>query len=280
MFKNFSLTGNIYVASFLQLLLVMGLFTVCRIGFYLFNLEFFPEITFARFLTLLWGGLQFDVVAVLYVNLLFILLILLPFNFRFNYGFKEILKYIFFITNGAALALNVFDFIYYKFTLRRTTADILIQFSNEQHMFKLFLQFVADYWYAFIFWILIVVTLVKVYGRINYWGPQIKNKLLYYGGGVAFIPLVAFFVVVGIRGGVRHSVRPITLSNAGEFVKDPKHVSIVLNTPFSFIRTIGKTNVQKVQFYPESELEKIYTPVHLPQDTTAFHKDNVVVIIL
>jgi phosphoglycerol transferase MdoB-like AlkP superfamily enzyme len=280
MFKNFSLSGNIYFSAFLRLLLVMGLFTICRLGFFLFNTNFFPEMTLGNFLYLLWGGLKFDTVAVLYLNLLYILLIILPFNFRFNYGFQEVVKYIFFVTNGAGLGLNVFDFIYYKFTLRRTTADILQQFSNEEHMFKLFLQFVADYWYAFIFWLLIIITLVKLYQRFNYWGPQIKNKVVYYVGGTVFIPVIAFLIVVGIRGGIRHSVRPITLSNAGEYVKDPKHVSIVLNTPFSFIRTIGKTQVQKVNFYSENELEKIYTPIHSLNDTTQFKKDNVVVIIL
>jgi phosphoglycerol transferase MdoB-like AlkP superfamily enzyme len=46
------------------------------------------------------------------------------------------------------------------------------------------------------------------------------------------------------------------------------------------IRTIGKTKVQKVNFFTPEEVEKIYSPVHVPADTLASRKDNVVVIIL
>ena len=60
----------------------------------------------------------------------------------------------------------------------------------------------------------------------------------------------------GIRGGFRHSTRPITLADAGEYVKDPKDINIVLNTPFSIIRTWGKTNLQKVSFFQEDTAEQ------------------------
>jgi phosphoglycerol transferase MdoB-like AlkP superfamily enzyme len=83
-----------------------------------------------------------------------------------------------------------------------------------------------------------------------------------------------------MRGGFRHSTRPITLSNAGAYVKDPRDISIVLNTPFAIFRTLGKTNLNKVEFYPDDEIEKIFTPVHYPNDTTEFRRDNIVIIIL
>ena len=280
MYRQLTFSGNIYRAMLLRLLLVMFLFTLCRVGFYLFNTNFFPEITIAIFLKLLWGGLKFDLVAVLYINMLYILLMILPFDFRFNYGYLEVVKYLYFILNGFALATNVADFIYYKFTLRRTTADVFQQFKNEQNISGLLFQFLVDYWYAILFWILLVVVMVKVYNRIHIWGPQMKNKIIYYIAGTAAIPLIAYLMVAGIRGGFRHSTRPITLSNAGEYVRDPKHISIVLNTPFAIIRTVGKTKVQKVNFYSGEKVEGIYSPVHVPLDTIPFRGENVVVIIL
>jgi phosphoglycerol transferase MdoB-like AlkP superfamily enzyme len=122
--------------------------------------------------------------------------------------------------------------------------------------------------------------MVKVYNRIRIWGPQMKSRTMYYTSGFFALPLITFFIIAGIRGGFRHSTRPITLSNAGEFVRDPRDISIVLNTPFSLIRTIGKTKVQKADYFDESTLEAIYSPVHRPADTAAFQKQNVVVIIL
>jgi phosphoglycerol transferase MdoB-like AlkP superfamily enzyme len=279
--KDLRFTGNIYQALVLRLLLAMFLFTLCRIGFYLFNTGFFPEMTSGTFIRLLWGGLKFDLVAVLYLNMLYIVLVILPFDFRFHYSYQELMKYVYFIFNGFGLATNVSDFIYYKFTLRRTTADVFKQFENEQNLSGLLTQFLVDYWYAVVFWIALVLVMVKLYHRVKVWGPQLKNRKLYYIGGVVAIPVIALFIIAGIRGGFRHSTRPITLSNAGEYVNDPKHISIVLNTPFSLIRTIGKTKVQKANFFSETEIENVYSPQHVPaKDTAAFKKLNVVVIIL
>jgi phosphoglycerol transferase MdoB-like AlkP superfamily enzyme len=228
----------------------------------------------------MWGGLQFDLSAMLYINCLYILLMILPFDFRFNISYQRVLKYIFFIFNGLALATNVADFIYYKFTLRRTSADVFRQFENEQNIGGLIAQFLLDYWYAVIFWIFLVVLMVKLYNRIKIWGPQMSSRTMYYTSGFFALPLITFFIIAGIRGGFRHSTRPITLSNAGEFVSNPRDISIVLNTPFSLIRTVGKTKVQEANYYDHATVEKIFSPVHVPSDTAAFQKQNVVVIIL
>jgi phosphoglycerol transferase MdoB-like AlkP superfamily enzyme len=279
-FKGLSYRHNIYVALALQLGLCMLMFTICRIGFYLFNASFFPEMTFGNFLRLETGGIRFDLSAVLYLNALFILLMILPFNFRFNFYYRQILKYLFLIINSLALATNVADFIYYRFTLRRTTADVFQQFENEQHMGTLWFRFVIDYWYALVFWIVLVAVMAFLYSKIKFDGPQLKNKVSYYASGVFALLVIAGLVVVGMRGGIRESTRPITLSNAGEYVKDPKEISIVLNTPFAVMRTLGKTKVQAANYFTQQEVDSIFTPLHELHDTTAFKKDNVVVIIL
>jgi len=277
---NLRLSGNIYWALLLRLLLVMVLFTLCRVGFYLYNTSFFPDMTFNNFFWLLWGGLRFDLTAMLYVNVLYILLMIVPFDFRFRYSYQEAVKYIFFVTNGLALATNVADFIYYRFTLRRTSADVFRQFRNEQNLGGLFFQFIIDYWYAVLFWIVLLMVMVTVYNSIRIWGPQMKSRTMYYTSGFFAVPLITFFIIAGIRGGFRHSTRPITLSNAGEFVRDPRDISIVLNTPFSLIRTVGKTRVQRANYFNENEVEVIYSPLHSPADTNALAKHNVVIIIL
>jgi phosphoglycerol transferase MdoB-like AlkP superfamily enzyme len=278
--RDWKLSGNIYWALVVRLAISMLLFSLCRLGFYLFNTNFFPDMDAGNFFRLLAGGLKFDLVSVLYINMLFLLLMIVPFNFRFSYGYQEIAKYLFFITNGFAIALNVCDFIYYKFTLRRTTADIFRQFENEQNLSALLIRFLFDYWYAALFWIILIAVMVKLYNATRIWGPQTKSKLTYYISGVVLIPLIAYLAIAGIRGGFRHSTRPITLSNAGEYVKDPRDISIVLNTPFTIIRTIGKTKVQRAKYFTAEEVEQIYTPVHVPSDTAAFRPLNVVVIIL
>ncbi len=277
---NLRLSGNIYWALLLRLLLVMFLFTLCRLAFYFYNASFFPDMATGNLLRLLWGGMRFDLTAVLYVNLLYILLMIVPFDFRFRYGYQETIKYLFFVTNGLALLTNIADIIYYQFTLRRTSADVFQQFENERNLTGLLLQFSADYWYALVFWGLLLWIMVKVYQRIRVWGPQTSNRIVYYLAGIVAVPVIGYLIVGGIRGGFKHSTRPITLSNAGDYVSNPSEIGIVLNTPFSLIRTYGRTKVKPVNYFDEVTLDSLYSPLHVPGDTADFRQLNVVVIIL
>lgn len=280
LFKGFRLRGNLYVALVLRLCLVMVLFSLCRIGFYFFNTAFFPDMTAGILLKLMGGGLVFDLVTLLYFNALYILLMIIPLDIRFRKGYQNALRILFFVTNGFALATNTADFIYYQFTLRRTTADVLLQFQNETNMISLWFKFIIDYWYAVLFLISMITLMVWLYNRISIQGPQVKNRLVYYVGGILSIPLIAYLMVGGIRGGFAHSTRPITLSNAGKYVEDPSHISIVLNTPFAVIRTMGKTKVQKVNYYTGEEAMSAYPVEFYPKDSAEFQAQNVVVIIL
>lgn len=280
-FKGWQLEGNVYWALVLRLALAMFLFMLCRFGFYLYNYSYFPDMTTFNFLRIMWGGLQFDLAAVLYINIPILILSVIPVDFRFRQGHQSVMKFFFYTLNGLALAANVMDFIYYKFTLRRTTADIFQQFENETNLGSLFFKFLIDYWYAVIFWFFLLWLMVKLYNKIQVKGPLMEHRVTYYVAGLIAIPIIAILFVGAVRGGFRHSTRPITLSNAGEYVEHPNEVSLVLNTPFAIFRTLGKTKIQKVKYFKEeSKMAELYTPVHQPKDTAAFTPANVVVIIL
>lgn len=273
--------GNIYAALFKLIVLLMVLYSVCRIGFYLFNINFFPNMTLGRFFRIMLGGLKFDLTAILYLNSLIVLLLIVPFTFRFNVIYQRVVKYLFIGINSLGLAANVADFIYYRFTLRRTTVSVFNQFGNEKNKALLFFEFVIDYWYAVLVWLILVFLLVKLYERITIVGPQLKNKWVFYLSGLAGMVLIVYLFIGGVRGGFRHSTRPITLSNAAEFATVPKDINIVLNTPFALLRTARTTVIEKVNYFNSvDELTKVFTPLRLPKDSTQFRYDNVVVIIL
>ncbi|HYG17307.1 MAG TPA: sulfatase-like hydrolase/transferase [Ohtaekwangia sp.] len=281
LFSGLKLKGNIYWVLTQRFLIAMLLFTLCRLGFYIFNLSYFPGMSLPKFLYILLGGIRFDLTALLYTNMLFIVLMCIPLPVRFNDTYQSVVKWIFYVTNGLVLAANVSDFIYFKFTLRRTTADIFQQFENETNLGGLFFRFLIDYWYAVIFWIALVVLMVWLYNRTRVAGPMVKNRLAFYGSGILAFPLIAFLVVGGIRGNFLHSTRPITLSDAGKYVKDPGDVSLVLNTPFAMYRTLGKTRIKRVHYYDTPQaLETAFSPVHHRPDTGKLKKLNVVVIVL
>ena len=278
---GFRLKGNIYWTLIKQLVLVMAFYTICRIAFYLFNTDFFPGMDFSRMVPILLGGLRFDLSAVLYINSLFIFLSIIPFAFRFGEIYQRILKYLFIVTNGIGLLANVGDFIYYQFTLRRTTITVFSQFKNETNLGKLFFAYIFDYWYVSIFWILLMVLFVRLFSEMKVSGPQIKNKWVFHLGGLGIMALIVYLFIGGVRGGFRHSTRPITLSNAAKYATVPKDINIVLNTPFALMRTAKTTTIEKVNYFDSEEaLSKVYTPVHVPVDSAVFTSENVVVIIL
>lgn len=237
--------------------------------------------TWDRMSTIMLGGLKFDLAAVLYLNSLFILLTILPLTIKFHPIYQKVLYYIFIITNGIGLAVNIADNVYYPYTLRRTTISVLSQFENEQNFGALFFSFLVNYWYGFAFFFLILYLFIRSSKQIKVSGPQLKNKWAYYGSAVVLMPAIIYLFVGGVRGGFRHSTRPITISNAAEFATIPKDINLVLNTPFALMRTARANVIEKVNYYSSEEaLAEVYTPLHVPSDTAAFKYDNVVIIIL
>ncbi len=271
---------NIYLALVLRLLVVMLVMTVCRFIFYLFNLSIY-SLTAAHLMELMLGGIKFDIVAVFYTNALYILAFLIPFRFRYNVIYQRVLKWLFGITNAIAIALNCIDFIYFRYTLRRTTWSVFQEFSNDTGNTSLGLHFFVDYWYIVLIFITLVFILMWLYNRITIAPSRIKNNWVYYPAGLLILAAGTGLFVAGVRGGFRYSTRPITLSNAGDYVDAPVEIGIVLNTPFSIYKTLSKTNlVRENYFASQSELDSIYNPVHHPAKDSAFRKDNVVIIIL
>ena len=184
--QGITTNGNIYLRLSLRLLLVMALLSLCRLGFYVFNDDYFPGMSVSHFIWLMWGGLRFDLVAMLYFNVLYIVLLIIPMDLRFNRYYSRGSRLIFLVANGVMLAVNVADFIYYRFTLRRTSSDIFRQFSNENNIGILWLKFLLDYWYALAFWIVLMVLLIYLLNRIQIHQPpdeEQKDFLCVYFGG-------------------------------------------------------------------------------------------------
>jgi phosphoglycerol transferase MdoB-like AlkP superfamily enzyme len=280
-FSEFRWRGNLYVALAAMLGMLMLLFMTCRIAFYLFNSDFFPGMTIERFGRIAWGGVRFDLTAVLYLNVLFILLMIIPFRFRFRSGYQRTLRVLFLFTNTLGILANVADTVYYRYTLRRTTLSVIRQFENEKNIPGLFGQFLLDYWYALVFAAFLVWIMHRAVSRIRITGPQVTDARVFYGGGTVLMVLIIGLVVAGIRGGFGESTRPITLSNAAQYATVPKDINLVLNTPFALLRTAKTPIVEKAHYFSsDADAEAIFFPVHYPKDSVPFTPRNVVVIIL
>lgn len=275
--------GNYYWVFLYRLLIALFLFQISRILFYLLNRSMFPGLTWSQWGNILKGGFRFDLSALLYVNLLFILLMLFPFPFRKNEGYQRVIKVIFFLTNGIALFLNCIDFIYFRFTLRRTTRSVFSEFENETNIGRLFGRFLIDYWYVALLFVGLLALMIWLYNRVEIRVGKSRFKpWLFYIQATVMLAAVAFLTVGGIRGDFRHSTRPITISNAGDYVTRAEDMYLVLNTPFCMVRTWNVTTLKELNYYSDAEVEQIYSPLHAggsPSDS-AMKKDNVIFIVL
>ncbi|WP_018628239.1 LTA synthase family protein [Niabella aurantiaca] len=273
-----------YYGVFLyRILLVLFLFFICRILFYILNTSLFPGIGAADWVKILTGGLRFDVAAMFYFNclLIFLMTVPLPYRLRIHKRYQRVLQWVFYITNGIALLLNCIDFIYYRFTLRRTTTSVFNEFSHEQNKSGLAFNFLIDYWYVVLIFAGLVWLMVFLYRRVAVRAgkPPYRNPVYYTKAALIFV-LSVVLAIGGIRGGFRHSTRPITVGDAGAYVKRSHEVYLVLNTPFVFIRTMGVKPLKELHYYSDKEVADIYSPVHTPADSLPFSKKNVVIIIL
>jgi len=212
--------------------------------------------------------------------MVFILFQLVPFDFRYGRKYQKSLAWLFFITNGVAFAANTADFVYYRFVFKRATSDIFGTFEGEPNILKMILRFLIDYWPATLFCITLWVVMVWLYRRLEPVKPQPSNRTVYTIVNILMIPLAAGLMIGGARGSLNESTRPISNSNAARYVKDPKNVAIVLNTPFSIFRTSGKKPLEKKNFFNEDELKVLFDPHHIPSGDKPVKSENVVVIIL
>ena len=86
-----ALRGNVYAVVIINLILAMLIYTLCRLEFYLVNkADFFPEVADLR--TIFLGGLKFDLTAVLYSNIVYIAMMIIPFKFKYGKVYQKVTK--------------------------------------------------------------------------------------------------------------------------------------------------------------------------------------------
>ena len=265
------------ITTLLNLLLIYVVYFIARMAYLLDNWDYFSN-------SLSWeviqGGLVFDTAAILVTNIPYVVMMLFPLHWKETHGWQLACKWVYLVINGLAFAINLADAAYFPFTLRRTTTTVFSEFQNESNLSSIIFTETLHHWYFILLFALVVFALWKLY--ITH---QLKAKQLswwiYDLATLVSLAALAPFVVAGIRGGFATAVRPITISNANQYVDRPTDAALVLNTTFSIYRTIGKAVFVVPEYYEsEEEMASIYSPIHQPTDTLPMTKKNVVVLIV
>ncbi|WP_314312336.1 sulfatase-like hydrolase/transferase [Hoylesella saccharolytica] len=274
-----------FVALLVNLLLAFGLYIVARIEFLFENYNYFCAVLSpTRLYQLFYGGYIFDRSAITYTNALYIVMMLFPLWLKETPLYHKICKWVFVVVNSATLIINLCDSVYFPYTLRRTTTSVFSEFKNENNLGDVFWGELLEHWYLvllaagliFLMWKLYVTPKVQASKYVS-----VKQRVAYSGLQLLLLAAITPLGVGACRGGLGSGIRPITISNANEYVNRPTECALVLNTPFALIRTIGKSVFTVPEYFKsQEELESVFTPIHKPTPSFAFENKNVVVLIV
>ena len=269
-------------ATVCNLLLLYVVYFVARITYLLVNYSYFSQnLSFGHLMEMLGGGLVFDTSAILVTNIPYVVLMLLPWHGKETKAYHSLCRWVYLIINGLALAVNLCDAVYFRYTMRRTTTTVFSEFSNENNLSSVFFTETLRHIYLVVLFLLVMWALYRLY--VDYSHSSVKKWWRYDLAMLLSLAALAPFVVAGIRGGFTTAVRPVTISNANQYVDRPVEAALVLNTPFSLYRTIGKAVFTVPDYYQDKqEMERIYSPVHYPSvsSDSSFTRKNVVVLIV
>ncbi len=282
LFEWFSLQEtNAYVALVYRLLVVLLLFSLSRYVFFVYHRAEFPQVDFPQLWRMMMGGLRFDLSAILYLNVIFIALTILPLPLAGKTGFERFMKWLFVVANGLGLAMNLADTAYYTFTLKRTTSSVFQAFANEDNMGALLPRFLMDYWPLVLLWVTFLGILYYSYQLVRVKPVAFTKPFIPYVIRALAVPALVYGFIGGVSGGFGGHVRPISLSNASEYINKPNQRAIVLNTPFAVLRTLSKKSRKPLKYFQDEQLSSLYSPVHFESGNVSSAKKplNVVVII-
>jgi phosphoglycerol transferase MdoB-like AlkP superfamily enzyme len=214
-------------------------------------------------------GLRFDLSAIFSINLLYFILYFSPFPFGKAEQRQWWLKQLWLWGNVPFLALNLVDNEYFKFTGKRTTADIVRLSADISDQLG---SLIASYWYLPAILSVLFILLYKLYGSDE---DRTEEGTI---GKLGRLLLVVAVAVLIIRGSFQ--IRPLLPGHA--FTLQPAHLGhLALNTPFVFFKSLQNTSDVKQNLMSDTEITKLLCnqDVSCTADT-AFPGTNIVLIIL
>ena len=260
-----------------RLLFVLLLYVVMRNLMYVFNIDLFNITRVSQLFMINIYGLRFDASTILITNILFSALYLIPLSSLYSKALNSTIDILYFVINTIAIIANLSDIIYFRFTLKRTTAEFINMFTDDGGMLALIPTVIVDFWYISLIGILLIYALFR-FTKYTSNSPEPNSIKFHFSWKYLIsILLVASFTTLGIRGGFQ--LRPLSIIHAIKYV-DHENVPLVLNTTFTLVRTINKKPLREKSYFSDNELSTIINTRHNKSNKADFRNLNVVVIIM
>lgn len=244
--------------------------SVTRILFYSLNSSAFPAWQATDFL----AGICMDCIAIGIWFIPFYGFSLLPNPYRNSKLYQHFLFALFHITNTIMLMLNLLDIEYFKYTSKRSTADLFTIMGTGDDLSQLIGAFFIDFW-----WLIALLIILFIGSHMAYRRTLPKKKTPFRLGRelLFFIVGCSLLFVMG-RGGI--GLRPADTLTAAQFTRI-ENTGLVLNTPLTIIKTLGKPALKEVDYFSRKDSSKIYNPIQRSSTQQKIGENvNIVVIIL
>lgn len=267
-----------FLLNFLWAYLITGL---CRAVFVAENWGLLaPQLTAEPWGRLFTGSLLFDTSALLYLMAPYALAALLPLpaEWKARSSYNLVLRLLFMLAMALIVVSNLGDALYFPYTGRRTTGTVMSEFAHETNLAGIAAAEMLRHWYIVIAGLVMLWASWRCYRSVSPFPWE--RKSCWRSTAAALLALVCYvpLSVAGMRGGFTTAVRPVTISNAFQYAASPQTAAVVLNTPFSLIRTWNKAVFRDPGYYSAEELDRFYSPVH-PASGEEMLRRNVVVMI-
>ena len=267
-----------YLVFLYRIFLVYFFYAIARGLFIYFNHDVMGDYSA---IDLFYYGLAFDNCAIMYINLLFILLSLLPLWVNTHPKFQKVVFWSYFIPNTIAYTTNFIDMVYYPFSKSRLTSASFAVIEHEQNKTTLFFTFLVAYWYMFVGFILLIALWVFLYKLVKIKPVKVERKVPYYvWSAVCFLGLGTLIMMAIRGGGFTSDTRPINMLDASRHVNITAQADAILNTPFCLIRSMGKNKgFKEYHLVDEAYIEGNIKPIK-QYSREVVQKPNVVLFIL
>lgn len=263
------------ILLFKRLLALLVVYTFCRIYFLLCNLSSFQPVDAHELAWSFLAGLRFDFSALFFLNIVFYVPHFFPFQFVENQRYQSVLKQIMLFVNMFGVLLNIIDTGYFSFQNGRSGSDFLSTMLFSADTMNLLPVYLRDYWYH-------TLVFVAIYAALEKWFPKYKRYQIETQRFQAVVCILSAIIIsVGsffmYRG---FGVKTFGVVDAMRFT-EAKYAPITLNTPFTVVRTMGKSGITLRTYFTDDEQERLFSA----QKKYSFADDefscrNVVIFIL
>jgi len=268
-----------YKLTFCRYVLALVLLLITQIIFYLLNTKLFNVTSFSSFLWICWGNIKFALSTLSFYFAPFFFFSLIPLHIHTNKVWRYITNALYFVAVEFIMVLNLIDCGYFGFTFKRITFDIFSYLGVGGDFSSLIPTFMHDYWHIILIFIALNFLFYYFDKRLRRYYYTIMNdekkenkvcsiftnkkynSLIWYAKYTLLLFFVAFVLVIFQRGGFqKRAMGPIHASNYAT----TQNTALVLNTPYTFYRTIGKEALEKKDYFDNKTLVSIFTPIQYP----------------